>query len=374
MMVNENQNQLLTIQQAAEKMKVSRQTIYAWIKSGRVKPWKTPSGRQRIVADSLIISEVEKNPEQRVLGSEKCVVEDISDYEPIRWEPTGLKEKFWFEDKEKRWPSNDNLWLFKVGRETTGENWAEVVSSGLCELLGLPHAEYRLARYKGKEGVITPNFAVRRTSLVLGNELLMKIYPDYTRERSYLKRKHTLRRVLGAIGKETRLPINWEIDDGIIDAIGVFAGYLMLDAWIGNTDRHEENWGFLRDEDHYYLAPTFDHASSFGSHETDERKAQRLETKDYYQGVESFVKRARSAIFLEQTDNKPMSTLDAFKEIAERRPDAGKIWIRRMETIGTEEIESIIGKVPSNAMSDISKKFTLAIIEENKNRLKSIDI
>lgn len=29
-------------------------------------------------------------------------------------------------------------------------------------------------------------------------------------------------------------------------AFDVFTGYLLLDAWIANTDRHPHNWGVLR--------------------------------------------------------------------------------------------------------------------------------
>ena len=36
-----------------------------------------------------------------------------------------------------------------------------------------------------------------------------------------------------------------EISDGIESALEVFVGYVMLDAWISNQDRHHENWGAL---------------------------------------------------------------------------------------------------------------------------------
>ena len=47
----------------------------------------------------------------------------------------------------------------------------------------------------------------------------------------------------------------------------VFAGYLVFDAWIANTDRHAINWGVLtRQEDGLQaLAPSFDHGSALAS-------------------------------------------------------------------------------------------------------------
>jgi hypothetical protein len=44
----------------------------------------------------------------------------------------------------------------------------------------------------------------------------------------------------------------------------------MLDAWIGNGDRHHLNWGLVRNKltpniiETIHLAPTYDHASSLG--------------------------------------------------------------------------------------------------------------
>ena len=57
-------------------------------------------------------------------------------------------------------------------------------------------------------------------------------------------------------------------DLGFSDAVfglgsGIFfVGYVLLDAWIANQDRHHENWGALRHGDELRLAPTFDHGAS----------------------------------------------------------------------------------------------------------------
>lgn len=47
--------ELLTISEAAKKMHVSRETIYAWIRKGKIKPIRTPSGTFRIPEELLII-------------------------------------------------------------------------------------------------------------------------------------------------------------------------------------------------------------------------------------------------------------------------------------------------------------------------------
>ena len=86
---------------------------------------------------------------------------------PIQYEQMGTKSKFWFLDDDGR------RVLFKEGRPGTGENWAEKVCCEICELLGLPHANYELAEWKGQRGVISPTIVEEWYRLVHGNELLL---------------------------------------------------------------------------------------------------------------------------------------------------------------------------------------------------------
>jgi excisionase family DNA binding protein len=374
-MVYENLPKIITILQAAERMNVSRQTVYKWIKNGQIKTVKTPGGRQRILENSLIINSLEN------IGTEKIEyfgIENISNFEPMRQEPTGQKEKLWFEHRGGNWywDTAGEQFLFKVGRNGTGENWAELVACKLCELLGLPHAEYKLAQYQERMGVITPSFVPHNASLILGNEILQHIITDYNGEPRYHQRKHTLSRVTIGIGDETELPIDWRKVAGIEDAISVLVGYLMFDTWIANTDRHHENWGLIQDlnDNHFHLAPTFDHASSLGSHEKDDNKLIRLTTKDDNQKVGAYVVRAKSALYLKQTDKNPMLTIDAFREAAKIRKNAARIWLTQLENINNKDLTRIFEKVPEEVMSSISKQFAASILEENRHRLLQVEI
>ena len=37
----------------------------------------------------------------------------------------------------------------------------------------------------------------------------------------------------------------WTPLTDVVEAVDVFVGYLMFDAWIANTDRHHENWALV---------------------------------------------------------------------------------------------------------------------------------
>ncbi|WP_335233305.1 hypothetical protein [Nostoc sp.] len=86
-------------------------------------------------------------------------------------EDVGTKEKFWFRHQYL------GSCLFKKARPNTGEDWAEKIAAELCELLGLPHADYELAIFNGENGIVSPSFLPPQEGaiLILGNEILARI-------------------------------------------------------------------------------------------------------------------------------------------------------------------------------------------------------
>src|SRR5277367_3362970 len=90
-------------------------------------------------------------------------------------EQLGTKEKFWYED-----PGLGTC-LCKVVRPYTGEDWSEKIAAELADFLGLPHASYELAEWMQARCVVSPSFVPRLGALVLGNELLVQIDPNYLR-------------------------------------------------------------------------------------------------------------------------------------------------------------------------------------------------
>lgn len=356
--------ELLTINEAAEKMHVTRQTIYTWINSGRILPVITPGGRLRIPEEQLILATPQINERE---NHGVFNIYDISEVIPDQDEQMGTKFKFWFEDEQ---------FLFKVGRENTGDNWAEKVASELCELIRLPHAEYELAVWRKVKGVVSPTFVPVGAQLRPGNELLAKIMRGYEIKKRYGQRKHTLRLVMAIMEdeeEEIKLPIGWSGLDGINTASDVFIGYLMLDAWIANQDRHHENWAHVVvPEDgtrSVHLAPSYDHASSFGSNEPDAKRESRLTTRDIGRSMEKYVERARSAFYLTPNSSRPLSTIDAFQEAASKRPEAARVWLKQLEGISSSDTRSILERIPKAEVTEVAIEFTQKILELNRERL-----
>ncbi|MHB1233599.1 MAG: HipA domain-containing protein [Burkholderiales bacterium] len=283
---------------------------------------------------------------------------------PTQLEQLGTKTKFWYRDQD------GSRVMFKEGRPGTGENWAEKVCCELCHLLDIPHANYDLAVWKDKEGVVTPTFVPEGARLVLGNELLAKIINEYEDGKRYQVRQHTVRTVMAVTSSHlVGLPLNWTAPELLKDAAGVFVGYLMLDALVSNQDRHHENWGLIWLPQGVFFAPTFDHASSLGRNETDQVRMEMLGTRDSGRSVEAYVERAKSALFATPASANPLKTLEAFLEAAKIRPDAADYWVGRLANIDREQFGAILAEVPDSVISAPARDFARRMLEINALRI-----
>ena len=286
-------------------------------------------------------------------------------------EQLGTKEKFWFLFS----PDDELKWLFKFSRENTGEHWAEKVAEQLCQLLGIPHAKYEIARCNGRFGVITPNLVPQDQRMVMGNEVLHnyspKNYPEPEVNESHVRvKEHTVSRVLGCIDSKT-LPPDTSFDLNGLNAGDVFCGYLLLDALISNQDRHHENWAILvsNTDGNNYLSPTYDHAASLGRELQDAECKERINTKDKGRMISAFVRRARSELFNLKGDKKPLHTVEAFFLSVAKREDAKKFWLNKLIALDDEKILSVFDAIPNDIISNNARQFALEMVLNNKTRI-----
>lgn len=284
-----------------------------------------------------------------------------ADYELSSNEMMGSKYKFWFQHQEL------GRCLYKQARPNLGEDWAEKVASELSEMLGLPHATYHLAEtWEGNRGVVSLNFLPSGGTLVHGNEILTPIVPNYPTSLTYGASQHTIDIVLQVITTDhLGLPIDWKPPSGIQTAVEVFVGYLLLDAWIGNGDRHHENWGFVNNKvaaiETIHLAPTYDHASCLGRDLMDEQRQKR--------SVEAYANKCYSAFYRSVEDRKPLKTFDVFHEVAFRYPQAAHIWLADLERISRMNTLEIFHRIDRARISNVAIEFAQKILEFNQNRL-----
>jgi len=169
-------------------------------------------------------------------------------------------------------------------------------------------------------------------------------------------------------------PFSDRLPDGVVTALDVFTGYILLDAWIGNQDRHHENWGVLRGSGEFasanlYLAPTFDHGAAMARQLKDEERQRRLTTNDPGYGIAAFARKARSGFYANPAESKSMTTFAVWEDFSKRAPLAAKAWLQRLDEIKDKEAGEVMSSVPPDRMTDLCRTFTLKVLEENRRRL-----
>jgi hypothetical protein len=147
-------------------------------------------------------------------------------------------------------------------------------------------------------------------------------------------------------------------------------GYLLLDALIGNQDRHHQNWGLLKVPGAgLTLAPTFDHASSLGRNETDAKRDERLTTRDKGNDLAAYVRRATSGLYENKASAKPMTTFDAYCQAAAWYPNAAGLWRSRLRALGPEGLDAIVQALPKSVATETANRYALLVMLENRIRL-----
>jgi len=293
-------------------------------------------------------------------------------------EQIGTKPKFWFRVVNKE---GTEQFLFKYNRPNTGEDWSEKIAAEIAELIGLPHAVVELAQCEDKRGVVSKDFTEMRAkgSLVHGNELLEALDPDYPSKEFRKVSQHSIDNLIKVLSSRViRLPDSHSFPSGIGNSVDLFLGYLMLDVFVGNTDRHHQNWGILgrigepEGEFHIELAPSFDHASSLGRELTEPRREALLAGGGGQSTVAMYGRRARSAIYLRTGDKKPLLTLDAFSRFSEHATNARRIWLDKVKGLSEDSLRECVERVPPDILSRSSAEFVCQLLLFNRERLLNL--
>jgi hypothetical protein len=289
----------------------------------------------------------------------------VTSWELIGTEQMGEPGKSWLED-----PDTGARWLFKPvriqndprGAFPQGQDWAEKIAADLAETIGLPSAQVELARRGDEIGSISRDIGGGR-GLSLGNELLAAHDPNYPADKIGTVSEYTLDRIFEVLSAAEVASV--EVSGGTEQtALSLFAGFLVLDAWVANQDRHHGNWGVLEDlvgGAAPYLAPSFDHGSSLGFQMRDDDKRAILDRRG---GIDGWAHRGEC---------RPMSGRPNLVELAHRAIEiAGApalYWAERLGGTTSTMEASVVEAISGVRMSQVSRMFAKAVLETNRTRL-----
>ena len=130
-------------------------------------------------------------------------------------------------------------------------HYSEFLGSHIFSALGINTQETRLGLYKGKECVLMRDFISNNEQFVPFNDV-----GDSTLEEDKERFHYSYDDIM------TMLEANRKLTE-VKETISFFWDMYLVDALIGNFDRHGGNWGFLKKNNQYRAAPVFDNGSSF---------------------------------------------------------------------------------------------------------------
>ncbi|MCT7292953.1 hypothetical protein NVV99_18640 [Rhodococcus sp. PAE-6] len=305
---------------------------------------------------------------------------DLGDWTRGESDPGGDEAKRWFRAGDCS--PYAGRWLFKPRTEKTlplsrkrqalgdepdvlvgGEDWAEKISYELAKLIRVPAAETELATVirstdrRRVWGSMSRDMRPAGWSWAPGAQLLAEVDPEFDEHSCAGHTPEAVRDVLAGVAGP------YQTEYATWSAFDVFAGYLLLDAWIGNTDRHAHNWGVVQDplSGDIYLGPSFDHGTSLASGETEARRSERVSND----GIDAWCGRGRTKRFYA---GNPIGLVELAKQaLSLARDSARRHWIAQIREVDLGLCNDAISAVPG--LSDPTRKFVQTAIDTNRKRL-----
>jgi len=162
-------------------------------------------------------------------------------------EGSGRSEKVWLTNRETK-----EIGLFKFTKsDKTNEHVSEKLASDLARLIGLKCAKIEVGRYKSRIGCMSYLINSETEILIEGIYLINKNYPSYDSYTMYdnvNKEYYSIEMILKSLAE-----YNLSND---------FFRISIFDFLIGNTDRHQNNWAVLEQNNEIRICPMYDNGSS----------------------------------------------------------------------------------------------------------------
>ncbi|NUL45428.1 hypothetical protein F7P69_09510 [Cellulosimicrobium funkei] len=268
-------------------------------------------------------------------------------------EPSGDSDKQWLID-----PATDEEWLFKPlkPQRSRDEAASEYAASRIAGLLGVPAAHVEIGQWQGTMGCISANVVPDPTHALVDGAMFVSALVgnfDPKDRRSHGHRPEIIAQILEQFGPPAGFAGT---------ALSAFAGYLVFDALIGNTDRHSRNWAVeTRLSGTDLLAKSFDHATSLGISMRGPKRDQLLRDPSL---VADFTRKATAHRF----EGGRGTTLVRFAAdfLADHAPETVPAWTERMITLDVSEVE---GVMEASTMSEPGSRLALHVVRANRERI-----
>ena len=224
----------------------------------------------------------------------------------------------------------------------------EYLGSHIFEILGMDVHKTYLGVYKGNEVVACKDFVKNGYQFVPFNDV-----GESSIDVDIEKYQYSYEDIIELLEKNKKITNTKET---ILSFFDIF----IVDALIGNFDRHGANWGFLKKDNKYHLAPVFDNGSCLFPQMIDENEIEYIlnSEEEINKKVYTF---PTSQIKLNNQKSSYFEVISSLKY-----EECNKALIRIYNKINLEKIIAMINTTP---ISDYYKKFYIKMLTERYNKI-----
>lgn len=306
------------------------------------------------------------------------VINNITDWEYEELFVSGSKEKRWYRSETGR------LYLFKLPvsltddrwtytDESTGEMWSEKLASEIGKVLKYEVHDVELAYIEATEEIISyyglnvekvntniygslcVSFLKEKESLIEGADMIMDFDPTYDRK--------TLKgtKEIYSYDLLKRLFSKYNCLDKLYQMI-------IFDTLLGNTDRHQDNFGIIRNEStkDIRVAPFYDNASCLARELPSHKIKLMMQDSRMFN---SYIHGNKASSPIKWGDINKYERLNHFvllKKISEDSPEIME-HLKRVEFLTDNKIDSLISFIPEHVMYDEQKKIVTKILKTRRD-------
>ena len=226
---------------------------------------------------------------------------------------------------------------------------SEFIGSNIYNLLGIKCQETILGTYKNENVVACKDFIVDGYNFVPFNDI-----GESTIEEDREKYQYSYEDIVSLLLSNKKLT-------NVNETISSFFDIYIVDSIIGNFDRHGGNWGFLKKDNKYYLAPVFDNGSCLFPNLTDEDEMKKIIKDDVEINLRVY-KFPTSQIKLNGEKSSYYEVISSLKY-----EEINKALVRIYPLIDFKKICSLIDNI--SIISDVQKSFYKTMIKERFEKI-----
>ena len=226
---------------------------------------------------------------------------------------------------------------------------SEYIGSHLFAHLGIETQQTMLGTCDGQQVVVMKDFLIQGEAFVPFNDI-----GDSSLEREKDKYQYSYEDIIKMLQENTKLT-------NVIDTCERFWDMYIIDAWIGNFDRHGANWGFIKKNNCYRIAPIYDNGSAlFPKLNTDEKLLAVLNSEEELnRRIYTF---PTSQI---QLNSRKSSYYEVISSL--QYTECNQALIRICKKIDMDWVKQFIGSM--NEISEIRKEFYITMLQKRYEKI-----